>query len=279
MKYIEVEFTFNPEEIDGEIVLAEISDLAFESFAEEDGKILAYAQEEDFDASALKDFQWLKDNPVKFKQNQINDINWNEEWEKNFDPIEVSDNCIVRATFHNVEKEYEYDLLIDPKMSFGTGHHATTHLVLKNMFQFNFEGSQVLDMGAGTGVLAVLAIKLGADHALAIDNNPWAFENAMDNVKLNDCEGKITVEIGESELIQGKTFNYILANINRNVILADLPHYEKALAKDGALLVSGIMNHDVQFVLDKAKEVGLVLDSLEEKDNWNLFVFKKLLID
>jgi len=275
MKYIEVEFTFNPEELDGEIVLAEIAELPFESFAEETGKILAYAQEEDFDKKNLDDFQWLKENSVEYKFNEINDVNWNEEWEKNFEPIEVSDKCIVRATFHKLNKEYEYDLLIDPKMSFGTGHHATTYLVLKNMFNFDFEGTQVLDMGTGTGVLAVLAIKLGAEHALAIDNNEWAFDNAMDNIKLNNCEGKITVEIGESELIEGKTFDYILANINRNVILSDLPLYEKSLNKDGALLVSGIMTHDVEHVLNKAKEVGLILESLEEKDNWNLFVFKK----
>lgn len=275
MKYIEVEFTFDPQEIDGEVVLAEISELPFESFAEEEGKILAYAQEDEFDLQLLTDFQWLKENPVEAKQNEINDINWNEEWEKNFDPIEVSDNCIVRATFHDVKKSYKYDLLIDPKMSFGTGHHATTYLVLKNMFNFDFKDAEVLDMGAGTGVLAVLAIQLGAKHALAIDNNPWAFENASDNVKLNNCEGKITVEIGESELIENKTFDFILANINRNVILADLPQYEQSLAENGVLLVSGIMNHDVQHVLNKAKEVGLVLDSMEEKDNWNLFVFKK----
>ncbi|MDE0770718.1 MAG: 50S ribosomal protein L11 methyltransferase [Salibacteraceae bacterium] len=275
MKYIEVEFTFDPEALDGEIVLAEIAELPFESFAEETGKILAYAQEEDFDKNVLKDFQWLKENSVEYKFNEINDVNWNEEWEKNFDPIEVSEKCIVRATFHNIEKKYEYDLLIDPKMSFGTGHHATTYLVLKNMFSFNFEGAQVLDMGTGTGVLAVLAIKLGADHALAIDNNEWAFDNAMDNIKLNNCEGKINVEIGESELIEGKTFDYILANINRNVILSDLPLYEKSLSKNGALLISGIMTHDVEHVMNKAKEVGLILESLEEKDNWNLFVFKK----
>jgi len=275
MKYIEVEFSFDPEVMDGEIVLAEISELPFESFAEETGKIMAYAQEEDFDKNALEAFQWLKEHPVEYKFNEISDINWNEEWEKNFDPIEVSDKCIVRATFHKVDKKYEYDLLIDPKMSFGTGHHATTHLVLKHMFDFNFQGAHVLDMGTGTGVLAVLAIKLGAENALAIDNNPWAFDNAGDNIKLNDCEGKITVEIGESELIEGKTFDYILANINRNVILADLPQYEKALNKKGVLLVSGIMTHDVEHVLNKAKEVGLILESLEEKDNWNLFVFKK----
>ena len=275
MKYIEVEFSFDPEVMDGEIVLAEISELPFESFAEETGKIMAYAQEEDFDKNALEAFQWLKEHPVEYKFNEISDINWNEEWEKNFDPIEVSDKCIVRATFHKVDKKYEYDLLIDPKMSFGTGHHATTHLVLKHMFDFNFQGAHVVDMGTGTGVLAVLAIKLGAEHALAIDNNPWAFDNAGDNIKLNDCEGKITVEIGESELIEGKTFDYILANINRNVILADLPQYEKALNKKGVLLVSGIMTHDVEHVLNKAKEVGLILESLEEKDNWNLFVFKK----
>jgi len=275
MKYIEVEFSFDPEVMDGEIVLAEISELPFESFAEETGKIMAYAQEEDFDKNALEAFQWLKEHPVEYKFNEISDINWNEEWEKNFDPIKVSDKCIVRATFHKVDKKYEYDLLIDPKMSFGTGHHATTHLVLKHMFDFNFQGAHVLDMGTGTGVLAVLAIKLGAENALAIDNNPWAFDNAGDNIKLNDCEGKITVEIGESELIEGKTFDYILANINRNVILADLPQYEKALNKKGVLLVSGIMTHDVEHVLNKAKEVGLILESLEEKDNWNLFVFKK----
>ncbi len=275
MKYIEVEFTFNPEEIDGEVVLAEIAELPFESFAEETGKILAYAQESEFSLKALEDFEWLNEQPVSYKQNQINDINWNEEWEKNFDPIEVSEDCIVRATFHEVKKKYTYDLLIDPKMSFGTGHHATTYLVLKNMFNFDFKNAEVLDMGAGTGVLAVLAVKLGARHALAIDNNPWAFDNAIDNVKLNNCEGKITVEIGESDLIQGKSFDYILANINRNVILSDLPHYAKALKYEGVLLVSGIMNHDVAPVKEKAASIGLILDSIEEKDNWNLFVFKK----
>lgn len=275
MKYVEVEFTFDPTELDGEIVLAEISELAFESFTEETGKIIAYAQEEDFDINSLKDNQWLSQNAITYKINEISDVNWNEEWEKNFTPIEVSDKCIVRATFHKLEKQYEYDLLIDPKMSFGTGHHATTYLVLKNMFNFNFEDVQVLDMGTGTGVLAVLAVKLGAEHALAIDNNEWAFDNAEDNIKLNSCEGKITVQIGESELIENKTFDYILANINRNVILSDLPLYEKSLNKGGVILISGIMTHDVEHVLKKAKELGLILETLEEKDNWNLFVFKK----
>ena len=121
MKYIEVEFSFDPEVMDGEIVLAEISELPFESFAEETGKIMAYAQEEDFDKNALEAFQWLKEHPVEYKFNEISDINWNEEWEKNFDPIEVSDKCIVRATFHKVDKKYEYDLLIDPQNVFWHG--------------------------------------------------------------------------------------------------------------------------------------------------------------
>ena len=275
MNYLEVKFTYNSTEVNGDILLAELTQIPFESFVENEVEIIGYILLDLWDKKALEELLYLQENQVEVTINEIEQVNWNEEWEKNFDPIEVSDKCIVRATFHNIEKAYEYDLLIDPKMSFGTGHHATTHLVLKNMFDFDFKGAQVLDMGTGTGVLAVLAIKLGAEHALAIDNNPWAFDNAGDNIKLNNCEGKITVEIGESELIEGKTFDYILANINRNVILSDLPHYEKALNKDGVLLVSGIMTHDVEHVLQKAKEVGLILESLEEKHNWNLFVFKK----
>jgi ribosomal protein L11 methyltransferase len=275
MNYLEVKFSYDPQKVDGEILLAEISDLPFESFVEEESELTAYVLKEDFKEAALKRLPFLIENSVEYSVREIEDINWNEEWEKNFDPVIVEDRCAIKATFHNLSEGYEYTILVDPKMSFGTGHHPTTYLIVKALLDVDLTNKKVLDMGAGTGILAIMAHLKGARNLIAIDNNPWAFENAGENISLNHMDGDIEVRIGGAEAIGNDKFDVILANINRNVIVSDLPDYVEAMNDGGQIYISGVMSLDAGEVHKKAESLGLKLVKEDHRDQWSMLIFSK----
>ena len=275
VNYLQVTFNYNPDKVNGEILLAHVAEVPFESFAEETGELQAFILKDEFDENELLNIDFLKENNIDYTVSEIEQVNWNEEWEKNFEPIFVEDKCVVRASFHNIEKKYDYDILIDPKMSFGTGHHATTYLMLSYMLHLDFEEKVVLDMGTGTGVLAILAALKGAKSALAIDNNPWAFENSIENVEANKCSDVVEVIQADASGIGAKTFEIILANINKNVIKDDFELYTNCLEPGGTVLFSGILTEDIGDVVALAEKAKLNKIHFGTRDKWSLLVFSK----
>ncbi|MGM0550487.1 MAG: 50S ribosomal protein L11 methyltransferase [Bacteroidota bacterium] len=259
-----------------EILIAEMSTLPYHTFQEETNKLLAYIDSDKFDEEQLKSLYSLQHHPdtIQYSYQNIKEKNWNEEWEKNFDPIVVEDKCVIYAPFHKNRPQAQYEIEIMPKMSFGTGHHATTYLMIQYMFRMDFTNKKVLDMGCGTAVLAILAEKLKAAHCIAIDNDDWAYQNAKENVILNDCE-RTQVQLGNVESLQGLTVDVILANINRNVLLEDIPVYVSALKPGGELLLSGILKEDFEKIYAKALQSGLDFHGKLERNNWNAALFSK----
>lgn len=276
MQYTEVDFTLTPASPWNDVLAAELGEIGFESFVTTDEGLTAYISSDQFNEEEMKKVETLNSELVKasyvFRPYQVQ--NWNEEWEKNFSPIEIDTRCIVYASFHTIEKEYDYRILIDPKMSFGTGHHATTFLMLSSLLELNVENHRVLDMGCGTAVLAILARMKGATDLKAIDNNEWAYTNSKENVEKNNLD-KIDVLLGEEELIGDDPYDTILANINKNIILNQLPIYAKALKTGGTLLTSGFYHYDVKDIQAKAEECGLEFVLTRTDRNWSVIQFTK----
>lgn len=276
MQYTEVDFTLTPASPWNDVLAAELGEIGFESFVTTDEGLTAYISSDQFNEDVMKKVETLNSDLVEasyvFRPYQVQ--NWNEEWEKNFSPIEIDTRCIVYASFHNIEKEYDYRILIDPKMSFGTGHHATTFLMLSSLLELNVENHRVLDMGCGTAVLAILARMKGATDLKAIDNNEWAYTNSKENVEKNNLD-KIDVLLGEEELIGDEPYDTILANINKNIILNQLPIYAKALKTGGTLLTSGFYHYDVQDIQAKAEACGLEFVLTRTDRNWSVIQFTK----
>ena len=227
--YFEFQFKIDPVQPASEILIAELGYLGFESFVENDDGITAYIPEEEYEDDILANVHILQseDFTITYDQNEIERVNWNEEWEKNFTPILVDEHCSVRAPFHE-KPDVEFDIVIEPKMSFGTGHHATTHMMIQHILKNNWEEKSVLDMGCGTGVLAILAAMKGAKTIDAIDIDNWCYLNTLENIRRNDCE-HINTEEGGAELLEGRKYDMILANINLNILMRDMPVYEKCL--------------------------------------------------
>jgi len=274
MDYIELACEVQPRQPASEILIAELADLGFESFVETDNGFLAYIPAPEFNENRVKETianSQLTSELKKLHWNFIKDQNWNEQWEKSYDPI-IIDNCIVRAPFHKPEKKFQFDIVIEPKMSFGTGHHATTSLMIEAMLDLNFEDTNVLDMGCGTSVLAILASMKGAKSVLAVDIEEWAYQNSLENAKQNKCDN-ITVLMGDSSVLEAKKFNVILANINRNVLLKDIPVYVNSLLKSGKLLLSGFFETDIPLLKQKAEAEGLVFNKQKLKNEWAMLEF------
>ncbi len=250
-----------------EILIAELGEAGFESFVETDEGVNAYIQKEEWHDSILKDIQILNSDEfeISFTSEEIAQTNWNAEWEKNFNPIIVDDTCTVRAPFHEVPKT-EYDIIIEPKMSFGTGHHETTHMMIQHILQNDFDGKTVLDMGCGTGILAILAEMKGAKHVDAIDIDNWCYQNSIENVERNNCD-RIEVFEGDLSLLT-EQYDIILANINRNILLKDIMTYNEHLNKGGMLFVSGFYDNDVQMIEKVCNEGMLKLVKKLERHNW-----------
>ena len=275
MTYIEVCFNINvigSAEINSlmvrEILVAELGLLNFESFVNNDDSLHAYIQEDAFDEKAVKDL-YIFHNPnfeINIEVNCIEQQNWNAEWEKSFEPIEVGSKCFIRAPFHD-KNEVEFDIVITPKMSFGTGHHATTQLILEHLLELDFPYKSVLDIGTGTGVLAIAAKMQGAEKVAGIDIESWCVDNAMENAAKNDI---YDIAFSTKTLDDFTDFkpDLILANINRNVLLSHLPSYAQMLSPGCGLILSGFHYEDVAAIQNLAQENGLKPLRITEKEGW-----------
>ena len=266
--YFEFQFTIDPVQPASEILIAELGYLGFESFVENDDGITAYIPEEEYEDDILANVHILQseDFKITYSQNEIERVNWNEEWEKNFTPILVDERCSVRAPFHE-KPDVDFDIVIEPKMSFGTGHHATTHMMIQHILKNDWEGKSVLDMGCGTGVLAILTAMKGAKAIDAIDIDNWCYLNTLENISRNDCE-HINVEEGGAELLEGREYDSILANINRNILLRDLPIYDKCLKANGNLFLSGFYEGDLPAIKKACEKIGLEFIENFERNDW-----------
>ncbi|HET8885216.1 MAG TPA: 50S ribosomal protein L11 methyltransferase [Salinimicrobium sp.] len=268
MNYLEFTFEISPLQPASEILVAELGLAGFESFVENENGITAYIPSEEFEEDMLSGIHVLQSDEfeISFTTKEIEQVNWNEEWEKNFDPIVVDNKCTVRAPFHS-KPDTEFDIVIEPKMSFGTGHHATTHMMIQHILKNDWEGKSVLDMGCGTGVLAILAAMRGAKTIDAIDIDNWCYLNSKENVERNNCE-HIEVYEGGAELLKDKKYDSIIANINRNILLADMNVYVKALNKNGSLFLSGFYKEDIPAIQKECEANGLIYVEHIEWDNW-----------
>ena len=276
MRYLCCTLELAPAEPTREIFVAALSELGFESFEETESGLKAYIQEPLWNKDAFQAMPYLN-NPgweVSWRTDWIEPRNWNAEWEKEYDPIRVRNLCVVRAPFHQAPEGIPYDIVISPKMSFGTGHHQTTFLMLDYLLDMDLKGKAVLDVGSGTGVLAILAGMKGAAEVTAIDIDPWAFENCRENTERNNQEG-IEVLQGEVSVVQERQYDVVLANINKNVLLSDLRTYAGVLIDDGVLLLSGFYRQDLQDLQNSASNHGLEYLDSRELDNWTAARFLK----
>lgn len=269
MDYIEFEASVNPLEIGRDVLIAQLAEVGFESFVETENGLQAYIQQECYNDNLLEKVDILSNNEFKieYKLAHIADQNWNKTWEENFEPINVEDKCYIRAPFHEIQKSIDYDIVIDPKMSFGTGHHATTYLMVKRLLSLDVTNKATLDMGCGTAVLAILAKLKGSGYTEAIDIDDWAYNNSLENIRNNNCED-IAVKKGGAELLGSYQFDIILANINRNILLADMAKYAKNLVFGGSLLLSGFFKSDIDILISEATNNNLTLTYSESKNDW-----------
>jgi len=267
--YIEYEFHINPIELGAEILIAELGYAGFESFVETETGVLAYIQKEEWFESILNDVEILSspEFEITYTLKEIDQINWNEEWEKNFEPIVVKDDCAVRAPFHEPFNVI-YEIVIEPKMSFGTGHHETTFMMLQYILENDFMGKDVLDMGCGTAVLAILAEMKGAKSGLAIDIDDWCIENSLENVERNNMKS-IKVALGDAGVLpDNPTFDIVIANINRNILLNDMAAYVKTLRTGGEVYLSGFYLEDLMAIRECCGQLGLHFIGYKERNNW-----------
>lgn len=273
--YIEFKFRVAPENPGKEILIAELSNRGFESFVEAPHTVWAYIKKDELTAHTLENINILQsaDFDISFEQQEIEEQDWNALWESNFQPIIINENCIIHASFHPKSKA-KYDIIINPKMAFGTGHHATTFMMAQYLLEENVKAKKVLDMGSGTGVLAILSEKRGARQVEAIDIDPWCYENTQENSQANHCQ-HIRVQQGDSRLLQDQKFDFILANINRNILLKDLKIYATSLVKYGTLLVSGFYEQDLESIRKKSEENGMLYVSHKEREGWLAVKFIK----
>lgn len=269
MDYIELKCEKPASDEQLEILIADLAELGFESFTEEADHLLAYIPEKEFSKDMLYGNSFVVEQETKGKLaiRLIKAQNWNAVWESNYDPVVIDGRCQIRAPFHPAISSMEYDIVIHPKMSFGTAHHETTSQIISMLLDEEVEGLKVLDMGCGTGVLAILAILKGAKSAVAIDFDEWAYHNTIENVALNKAKN-IKVKLGDASLLGRESFDLILANINKNVLLADMNVYTKVLEKGGHIIFSGFYNIDLDDIKKEAEKNGLLFRSRREKNNW-----------
>jgi ribosomal protein L11 methyltransferase len=273
MNYIEISFIATPEQ--SEILIALLSG-DFESFEETVTGVKTFVREDQFSVVQLQSV--LQQIPhaenIVYTSTLIAEKNWNALWESNFEPVWIGSDVYVRAPFHTPRLDVKYEIVIEPKMSFGTGHHATTSLMIAEMMKMNLVGEDVLDMGCGSGILAILAAKSGARNILAIDIDEWAYKNAFENCIRNQSQ-HIIVQKGDASLIRGKAFDVILANINRNILLENMNEYVAGLKNEGHLLISGITIDDLNNMIAIVQDAGLTVTSNSELNGWVMVHFQK----
>jgi ribosomal protein L11 methyltransferase len=276
MDYIELSVEVTPKEQGSDVLIASLSELDFESFVENDKGFSAYIQAPSFDEEAVSSVfsRFREQFDIVSSHRSIAQQNWNKEWESSFQPIEVDGRCYIRAPFHDPKEGFEFDIVIEPKMSFGTGHHQTTQLMISRLMLMNVKNRSWLDMGCGTGVLAIVAAQMGANPITAIDIDDWSFENTRENLERNNINN-VLVHKGNAQILAGQLFHVILANINRNVLLADMPIYYRSLEKGGSLVLSGFFETDIPEISRKAEELGMKLEDRAVRDQWTMLHFIK----
>ena len=281
MLYIEVTFTLTPwSETAQDILTALAGDIGFESFVEEDNLLKAYIQQKFYDEEAINgiiaDFP-LPDITIAYTAQEQEDKDWNEEWEKNFfQPIVIGNRCVIHSTFHKDIPQMEYEILINPQMSFGTGHHETTNLIVSRLLETELEGKSVLDMGCGTSILAILAAKRGASPITAIDIDDWCVSNSADNIRLNniDC---INVRLGDADVLRTErpAFDLIIANINRNILTTDMDAYALCMNPGSRIFLSGFYVDDIPVIQQSLMANGLSFVEHHENNRWAMVVAEK----
>lgn len=281
MKYLEFTFRTVPcTEIVNDVLSGVLGEAGFESFVEQTDGITAYIQKELYNESLLKealaDFP-LPDTQIEYNFVEAEDKDWNEEWEKNFfQPIVIGDRCCIHSTFHKDTPKTEYEILINPQMAFGTGHHETTSMMIGRLLNNNLEGLSLLDMGTGTGILAILAAMRGAEKVVGVEIDPAAYENAVDNIKLNDTPG-VELRLGGAETVtETGAFDFVMANINRNIILDDIAVYARAMKPKGRMFLSGFYVDDIDMIVNAARALGLCLTSVIANKNWANICFTRI---
>jgi len=278
MQYNQVLFKCDPfSELVTDILSAQLAEIGFESFVRGEEALEAYIPLPLYSTEEIQKVvaAFPLEAAISYSIHTMEEKNWNEEWEKNyFQPIIIDDECCIHSSFHHLKGSFRYRIVIDPKMSFGTGHHQTTLLILKEILALELSRKSVLDMGCGTGVLAILAAMKGANPVTAIDIEEWAYNNALENVQLNGT-ASIRVQQGGAELLGEEKYDVIFANINRNILLQDLPHYEAVLEKGGIIIMSGFYLDDLSSIRSGAEELGLSFDHFREMDRWIAATFVK----
>ena len=275
MNYYELRFTYQSPietEIINDVLAAELGEIGFESFTQDEQGLQGYIADQQYDEDVLKATLAafpLEETTIQYVCTPVESKDWNEEWEKNyFKPIRIGNDCLIRASFHEPEPGFTYTIIIDPKMAFGTGNHETTYLMISWMLEEDLVGKRLLDMGCGTAVLAILARMKGAEKVVAIDIDEWAYENALENIRLNHTE-EIEVALGGAEKIAPNApFEVIFANINRNILLQDMRHYAEALQPGGLLFMSGFYLEDLPVIEEECHRNGLRLEGYKERHNW-----------
>jgi ribosomal protein L11 methyltransferase len=276
MEYIEVDIEIEKSEVFSDIVVARLNEIEFETFLENDNGVRCYIQAKLFDKKKLdieldKIKQYTK---LNFNINHVAQKNWNEEWEKNFKPVQINSHCLIRSEFHNNSGNFKDEIIITPKMSFGTGHHETTFLMINELYNLDLNDKSILDMGSGTGVLSIVASKNGAKQVVGIDIDEWAFQNSIDNAKLNNTEN-ISFLHGDIKLIENQDFDIILANINRNIIEKDIKEYYNLLSDKGDLLISGFLVEDVDFIINLSINNRFNVINKKNKGQWSMVHLRK----
>ncbi|HYC85206.1 MAG TPA: 50S ribosomal protein L11 methyltransferase [Chryseosolibacter sp.] len=260
-----------------EILMAELAEIGFETFMETENGFEAYVEDDRYEKDLLQSIKakYLLHTDLHFSFDRIEKKNWNEEWERSYEPIIVDDRCLIRAEFHKPEKFYPYEVIITPKMSFGTGHHQTTYLMVKNQMTIDHRNARVMDAGCGTAILAIMACKLGAAEVLAFDIDEWSVTNGNENIAINGCSG-ISIRQGTIlEVDPEGIFDIILANINKNVLLEEMKVYSKYMKPGSRLLISGFYTHDIGDLLAEASQHGLKEMHRDERETWACIQLEK----
>ncbi|WP_372745248.1 50S ribosomal protein L11 methyltransferase [Lutibacter sp.] len=273
--YISYTFKIHPKEPATEILVAELGEIGFESFVENDDDLIAYIQQTDWNENILDDVFILNSNEfsISYEMEVIEQTNWNSEWEKNFNPIQVDNLVSIRAPFHE-NPNLKYDIVIEPKMSFGTGHHETTHMMVQHLLDLDLTNKKVLDMGCGTGILAIFAEMKGAKPIDAIDIDNWCYQNSLENIERNNCSN-IDVYEGDASLLINKKYDVIIANINRNILLNDMQSYMNCLNDDGIILFSGFYKEDIPIIDAEVSKYQFKIDKIIERNNWVALKYQK----